>query len=239
MRIASKYCAWSVLLHANLSQRLRGRTVDIVVGAQQEVFSVHERLVRASSSFFDKAMAGDWKESQQRTIHLPDDEPEIFALYVHWLYYGTLPVFCDEPGLPGNSEYLNLVKAYVLGDKILDSRYQDEAIDAIVEKCQSKAQDGANWFPVGEVIRYAFDNTNESAPIRELLVDMYAIHGKRIWLQDWAEPANVPQPFLFKLATTLLDWRNGAKLSFQSSRYHAHRSDEGNSPTKLPSLTKA
>jgi hypothetical protein len=209
-----------------------------VVGAQQEVFSVHERLVRASSSFFDKAMAGDWKESQQRTIHLPDDEPEIFALYVHWLYYGTLPVFCDESGLPGNSEYLNLVKAYVLGDKILDSRYQDAAIDAIVEKCQSKAQDGANWFPVGEVIRYAFDNTNESAPIRELLVDMYAIHGYRAWLEDWAEPASLPQPFLFKLASTLLDWRHGAKLTFQPSRYHAHRSDEGNSPKKPPSLAK-
>lgn len=149
MRIASKYCAWCVFLHANLLQRLRGRTVDIVVGAEKEVFSVHEALVGASSSFFDKAMASDWKESQQRTIHLPDDESEIFALYVHWLYYGTLPVFCDEPGLPGNSEYLNLIKTYVLGDKILDCKFQDAAIDAIVEKCLSKAQDGASWFPVG------------------------------------------------------------------------------------------
>ncbi|GFF94256.1 hypothetical protein IFM47457_09823 [Aspergillus lentulus] len=186
-----------------------------IARAEKEVFSVHEALVRASSSFFDKAMASDWKESQQRTIHLPDDESEIFALYVHWLYYGTLPVFCDEPGLPGNSEYLNLVKTYVLGDKILDCKFQDAAIDAIVEKCLSKVQDGASWSPVGEVIRYAFDNTSESAPIRELLVDMYAIYGKRVWLQDWAEPANVPQPFLFKLASKLLDWRNGTKLSFQ------------------------
>lgn len=73
---------------------------------------------------------------------MPDDEPDIFALYVHWLYCGTLPVFCDEPGPPSRAEYLDLVKVYILGDKIVDFRFQNAAIDAILEKTQSVAQDG-------------------------------------------------------------------------------------------------
>ncbi|KAF7122784.1 hypothetical protein CNMCM5793_000894 [Aspergillus hiratsukae] len=214
---------------------LRGKTVDIAVGVQKEIFSVHETLIRASSSFFDKAMAGDWKESQQRTIQLPEDEPGIFALYVKWLYCGTLPVVCDEPGLPGNSEYINLVKAYVLGDKILDSKFQDTVIDAIVEKSQSKAKDGQCWYPNMGVIKYTFKNTSESAPIRKLLVDMYAGFARSSWIHTWA--ADLPQPFLFQLASTLLDRRRGTTAPLVANRYHTRRSDDGSTP-KNPTSTK-
>jgi hypothetical protein len=193
-----------------------------VVGDEEVIFSVHEVLVRASSSFFDKTMAGGWKESVQRTIKLPDDEPKILALYTHWLYYGTLPVFCDEPGLPGNSEYLDLVKAYVLGDKLLDTLFQDTAIDAIVEKSHSNAQDGKRWYPVGEVIEYAYSNTTESALIRELLVDMYVYHGYSSWLHDWADSASIPQPFLLRLASKLLDQRGDSGKPIEAYRYHSH-----------------
>jgi hypothetical protein len=203
-----------------------------VVGAQQQGFSVHERLLRASTSFFDKAMAGDWKESQQRTICLPDEEPRIFSLYAHWLYWGTLPVVGDETGAPGDPEYVDLVKAYVLGDKILDSKFQDTAIDAIVEKSKSVGTDGVRRYPNGWAIKYAFNNTNESAPIRKLLADMYAYRANSAWLQDWA--ASIPQPFLFQVASTLLDQRQGTKV-IEASQYHTRHSDEGNTPEKQTS----
>ncbi|XHF97178.1 hypothetical protein AWENTII_000779 [Aspergillus wentii] len=203
-----------------------GRSVDVVVGNQQEPFSVHENLVRTSSRFFDKAMAGKWRESLQRTVKLPDEEPNIFTLYLHWLYYGALPVYCDKPGLAGNSEYLELAKAYVLGDKLLDSKFQDTVIDAIIEKSLSKAKDGASWYPVGEVIEYVYCNTHESAPIRELLVDMYVYYGYSDWLRDYNEPENVPQPFLLKLASKLLDRRVKSGVSLEAERYHSHGSNE-------------
>lgn len=175
--------------------------------------------------FFDKAMAGDWKESQQRTIQLPDDDPGIFALYVHWLYCGTLPVVCDKSGSPGDSEYMDLVKAYVLGDKILDSRFQDTVIDAIVEKSQSKGKDWKYWHPNIDVIKYAFANSNASAPIRKLLVDMYANNARSSWIHKWA--ADLPHQFLFQLASTLLDRRQGTTGPLEANRYHTRRSDEG------------
>ena len=39
-----------------------------------------------------------------------------------------------------------------------------------------------------------------------------------------SEPALVPQPLLLKLASKLLDRRDGARDSFESSKYHSHDS---------------
>ncbi|KAL3468862.1 hypothetical protein BJX99DRAFT_268968 [Aspergillus californicus] len=186
-------------------EKLKGRSIEIVVGDEQEVFSVHEALVRSSSVFFDKAMAGSWKESTQRLVHLPKHDPKIFALYIHWLYCDTMPVFCDEPGPPANLEYLQLVMAYVLGDKLLDIAFQNAAIDAIIEKSLSKASDGARWFPVGEVVEYAYDNTTDSAPIRELRICTLRTGG----------------PFLLRLASKLLDKEEFDDESFTPSTYHS------------------
>lgn len=204
--------------------RLGDRAVAIVVGEEKRIFDVHEDLIRASSAFFDRAMAGPWKEAQDRTVSLPDDDPEIFALYVHWLYYGTLPVCCDEPGLPGNAEYLALVKAYILGDKILDYSFQNAAIEAMVEKSHSTAQDGKRWYPVGEVIEFAYDHTNPSDLLRELLVDMYASYGKSGWLDEWGEQENVPQSFLLKLASRLLDTCGCTHEPLDACNYQSHGS---------------
>lgn len=203
-----------------------------MVGDQHEVFGVHERLIRAYSPFFDKAMSGNWQESSRRAVELPDDEPTIFQLYIHWLYYETLPVFCNEPGLSGNAEYLELIKAYILGDKLMDSKFQDAVIDAIIEKSVSKASDGASWYPVGEALEYTYNNTNGSALIRKLLVDMYVIYGHGNWLHDWGEAASIPQPFLSELASRLLDLDrrdvvSRLKMKIEASNYHIHGSDGG------------
>ncbi|EED13876.1 conserved hypothetical protein [Talaromyces stipitatus ATCC 10500] len=212
--------------------KLSGKILDVVVGGDQnEIFSIHERLIRASSPFFDKAMSRKWKESLERTIKLPDNEPKIFQLYVHWLYYGTLPVLCDEPGLCGNAEYLELVKAYTLGDKLLDSRFQNAVIDAIVEKSQSKARDGRIWFPVGSPIEYAYSNTNESSPIRKLLLDMYVHRGHRYWLHDYGNSASIPHSFLLGLASRFFDQRDGhceSETKIDAPRYHIHKENGGN-----------
>lgn len=206
-----------------ISSRLAGRAVDVLVGEEKEIFSVHEKLIRTSSPFFDKATSGAWLESAQHTIRLPEDEPEIFSIYVHWLYYGTFPVYCDKPGRPANQEYLKLVKAYTLGDKLMDTVFQNAAIDAIVEKSTSMASDGHKWYPDTEVVEFAYNNTNKSAPIRQLLVDMYVSVGHSEWLDD-ENPDSVPQPFLFELSSKLLDLRGGARPEIKASNYHIHAS---------------
>lgn len=149
--------------HKLMFTRFTGGSVGVLVGVEKKLFSVHEKLIRASSQFFDKAMSGAWLESAHRTIQLPEDEAEIFGIYVHWLYYGTLPVCCNDSGLPENQEYLKIVKAYTLGDKLMDTKFQNAAIDAIIEKSISAASDGNRWYPVAEVVEFAYNNTLDSS----------------------------------------------------------------------------
>ncbi|PLB48318.1 hypothetical protein P170DRAFT_448051 [Aspergillus steynii IBT 23096] len=208
--------------------KFQGRTIDIVVGVERKVYSVHEQLIRASSVFFDKVMAGEWTESRQRTVQLPDDDPEIFALYVHWLYCGTLPVFCDEPDPAKNDEYMGLIKAYVLGDKLLDAEFHNAVIDAIVEESRSEAQDKHLWFPGEKVIEYAYENTTERAPIRRLLVDMWAIYAKSSWLDDPEESAYLPHTFLLGLLSKRLDSNFDANESIEACNYHTHKHSHDN-----------
>lgn len=111
------------------------------MGEDRQSFRVNEQMIRSSSSFFDKALAGEWKEALNRTVEMPSDDPDVFAVYMHWLYCGTIPILYhkERHSIKGDeffssAEHYALVKAYILGDKILDPRFQNAIIDAIAEK---------------------------------------------------------------------------------------------------------
>lgn len=58
------------------------------MGVQPEAqdFTVHEGLISARSEFFRNALKVPWKESEERTIPLPEDEPKVFPVYLKLLY---------------------------------------------------------------------------------------------------------------------------------------------------------
>jgi hypothetical protein len=57
--------------------------------ASMQEFFVHQSLIVARSEFFAKALRGEWKEAHQRKVSLPDDEAEVFRLYLQLLYVGA------------------------------------------------------------------------------------------------------------------------------------------------------
>lgn len=191
------------------------------MGKQHDGFNVHEKLIR-TSPFFDKAISGRWRESTQKTVQLPEDEPEIFGIYVHWLYFGKLSVFRDDLKSKEQKQYRALVKAYSLGDKFMNTKFQNTVIDAIVEESVSPASDGKHYYPNGLDIEYAYNNTNTLSPLRRLLVDMYAFSGNGSWLRDHYTKANYPQLFIFDLACTLLDQQS--RVATKSTDYHIEAS---------------
>ncbi|WAO97088.1 Hypothetical protein NCS54_01479400 [Fusarium falciforme] len=184
---------------------LGGRSIQVVVGSSTPVtFSVHEKVICASSDFFKKAVLGGWRESEEGLVRLESDSPDVFNVYMQWLYYRTIPVRIDEPGIRGNAEYMLLAKAFVLGDKLQDGGFQDAVMDAMVDKTSSEASDSQKWFPVGPVIRFIYENTLASSKARLFLVDVYTFHGHGNWLTDWATQDDLPKEFLFDVARSKL-----------------------------------
>jgi hypothetical protein len=190
---------------------------------------VHENLICSSSDFFEKAVQGGWKESEERLVRLKSDSPDVFNVYLHWLYYHTFPVRIDELGLAGNAEYMQLANAFILGDMLQDGSFQDAVIDAMIDKMTSKATDGKSWFPFGPVIRLIYENTPGSSKARLLLVDIYRYHGDGGWLKDWATQEDLPKEFLFDLTVAFLDTKRKPQFAFDpnqdSCKYHQHQPD--------------
>lgn len=48
----------------------------------------HKDLIVSRSDFFTRALNGKWKEGNDNVVKLPEDEPEIFWLYIQLLYSG-------------------------------------------------------------------------------------------------------------------------------------------------------
>ncbi|KAK2598094.1 hypothetical protein QQS21_005805 [Conoideocrella luteorostrata] len=218
---------------------LSGRPVEIII--DETSFHVSEKLIRAASPFFDKAFGGEWDESKSRTIELREHDAEVFRTYLYWLHLHKLAVRNDEPGFAGNEEYIHLAKAYVLGDFLSDFEFKDAVLDAILEKSNSEAHDGRKWNPVGPVIRHIYDNTLDCSKARQLLVDLYTLHGRGDWLRDWADPEDLPKEFLLDLAVALLDKRVRPKAATQLGpcHYHQHQPTQSCYRKKTPTKEAA
>ena len=65
--------------------------------------------------------------------------------------------------LPENSarEYNDLVKAYVIGDKLLNTNFQNSVIDAIVEKSTIANADGQRYYPGEEAVKHVYHKASK------------------------------------------------------------------------------
>ncbi|KAJ5197259.1 hypothetical protein N7449_007738 [Penicillium cf. viridicatum] len=177
--------------------KFQGPTVTIMVGPSKKPFY----------------------ESEEHTFELPEDDPQIFALYSHWLYVGQIPVIVQsatqEDAANNNyKEYYDLVKAYVLGDKLLDVKFQNSTIQAIVEKSATPGADGQRHYPGAGTVIHAYDNTAESAKIRNLFVDIYVEIGGPRWLTK-----ELPKDFLYSVVEGLMKKRASPPKPIEASHY--------------------
>ncbi|KAM0244828.1 hypothetical protein ACHAQJ_010712 [Trichoderma viride] len=213
--------------HKHKSLDLRGRALTVTVGSTTPVtFSVHEHLICRNSDYFKTAMKAYWKSSTSGSVTLKEEDPEVFEVYLHWLYCETLPVQNDSPGQEGNIEYEQLAKAYALGEMLQDVNFKDAVLDAIMIKSRSKASDGRCWYPIGPAIRYIYEGTPESSAARRLLVDMYTYQGRGEWLTEWVNKDDLPKEFLLDLAIAALNKRPQPLAHKKGScEYHEHLPD--------------
>ncbi|KAF2500821.1 hypothetical protein BU16DRAFT_523571 [Lophium mytilinum] len=123
---------------------LTSPTVEVRVGRDPHTrrWYLPEDLLCQTSAFFRAACKGAFKEAQERLISLPEDEPEIFELFIQWLfskgYYFTpepledLPAETTEGGSKlGIHKPRTNIRAWVLGDKLGVVGFKNYAMDQI------------------------------------------------------------------------------------------------------------
>ncbi|KAK5132648.1 hypothetical protein LTR08_008770 [Meristemomyces frigidus] len=210
--------------------------VEIIVGADQRKFYVHERILRSHSSFFNAALSKAWKEGAERQITLPEADADAFNAYVHWLYDRKSIVV---EGFGAAFVYLLYAKMYAFGEQILDSMFQDAVITAIVETSRrpSSKDPRQRTFPDNDAIEIIYDQTPLGSPARRLFVDFFVKAAVPSWIVD-TSACRTNHGFSLELATELLRSRRvtvlfgGMEKDYQEllegspCSYHKHGKDE-------------
>jgi len=176
--------------------------ITVEVSDAQVRYSVIESAIRKSSKFFDNAMKPEWADSRPdpRVVDLSDEDVEIFEVYLHWLYFKTLPTVCmDDIGR--SSEYLLLAECYIMGEKIMDTGFKNAVLEALVDKERSPPFYGSR-LPSKGAICIIYEGTREGSPARRLLVDMWAASAGEKCAQHIDE--FLPHSFVLELSRALL-----------------------------------
>lgn len=87
-----------------------------------------------------------------------------------------------------DAEYNLLIQLYCFGEKYLDIRLKNAAIDAIIAKSQIRDVKGYRWFPSGREVDTLYKGTCAGSLARKLMVDMHVKEGvmrRTSLLREW------------------------------------------------------
>ncbi|KAF2809518.1 uncharacterized protein BDZ99DRAFT_463299 [Mytilinidion resinicola] len=65
--------------------------VNLKVGSEEQVYSVHQDLLAYHSEYFRALFKGSFREAQEKASALPDTDCRTFEIFMDWLYSGQFP----------------------------------------------------------------------------------------------------------------------------------------------------
>ena len=183
-------------------------------------FVIHDSVIISRSDFVRLAISKDWKEAKDRIIPLPDDDPDTFELYQKWLYAGHIYTANPDPEKTAK-EYERLVKAYLLGEKLIDTVFKDVIIDCIISKLRSTGV----FDP--RLTNLVYDNTPLNSALSRLWRDVYVWTGSADWLDESKLGDFVNAEFSVELNRIQMSFRAGempgnAQFISNACHYHEH-----------------
>ncbi|KAI9815558.1 MAG: hypothetical protein M1827_002692 [Pycnora praestabilis] len=146
----------------------------VQVGPDKQAFEIHKEFVCSVSPFFTAACSDRWGAQGKNMLELPEEKPEIFELFVQWLYTRKLD---DERHVFFLPEFSALVETYVLADKLGITQLKNDCIDRII-LCKRVArkmnEEGRGKARLAVSFDFVERNTLPSCALRKLLADFFA-----------------------------------------------------------------
>ncbi|KAF2470313.1 uncharacterized protein BDR25DRAFT_33813 [Lindgomyces ingoldianus] len=156
-----------------------GKTLPVFVGEAQEVFYVHENLLRnGSSEYFKKLLQYGGETWHSKPIDLSHEDVPTFRLFNKWLYDGSL-LPKDDAASISDRDFRLLVNACAFGERLRDIPFTKAITDAIID-CHNKIK----AVPGPVLITSFYEATDDSCPVRQLFADMWAFLAKDEWIEQ-------------------------------------------------------
>lgn len=183
---------------------------------------LHKDAASTNSVFFRKACSGSFKEASTKIISLPETDPEIFAIYSHWIYSSEVDVpDVDKPGTAGSVARRQLAALYILADHLDDKSLRN----AVVDEYLTSSRDASSG-PGPNTVKLVWSETPDNCKFRNLVLDFFVTrHDNGIWLER--DRDNLPAAFYCDLALAFA--RAGEKTKpTQAAKCTYHEHDEEN-----------
>ncbi|KAH7363920.1 hypothetical protein BKA65DRAFT_571959 [Rhexocercosporidium sp. MPI-PUGE-AT-0058] len=181
----------------NIRESLGIELVNIYVGKDpnRKQFVIHKKLICDKVDFFHKAFISGFKENEG-TMDLPDETPEVFGMFVAWLYRSD-----SEVGkFTTKEQYIGIFNLYFFAEKLCIEDLQNRLIDHIRLTASPLEEDGdaacVPWITIG-FAAVIFKNTSAESPLRS-----YCVHelAWRLWgFRDSTMPASSNISTIFAL----------------------------------------
>lgn len=117
-------------------------------------------------------------------------------------------------------DFRQLVQAYTLGETLLDTKFQDAAMDAII--CKLRGRSGYTFYGIGaEIINMIYEGTTAESPARLLLMDIYTIHANEAQIRRLKN--EVPADFVHDIAIGFASRKSAQPLNLMqhsAAKYH-------------------
>lgn len=197
--------------------------VLVEVGPKKQKFTIHKGLLCAYSSYFKAALQGGFKEADEQTITLPEDDAKVFEHFQLWIYTGA---FMEAQETKKEEKWDIIISLYLFAEARGIPELQNLAIDTYMYNVAALKQVPTRKF------RQIYDNTMASSPLRRLTTRLTVQFVEPSWFLDASEKY-WSREILLEVVKGLVEekgkmGREEALAQFISHRcdYHVHAEGE-------------
>lgn len=153
------------------------------------MWRIHKKILVLHSEFFGAALKGPFTEGVENRVTLPEEDNNIFTLFVQWIYTQAF----------ASNSITALLRAYVLGDKLGAFRFRQEALNKIYNFNHSSCH-----FTVAHAL-WVSENTSPTSLLRTLMMDTItlAILSKTLepTAEEWEQMAPISSEILRSMSS--------------------------------------
>ena len=161
---------------------------------------MHKTLLCDTSSFFNAALNGKFRESRDQAIEMIEDDAEVFTHFQYWAYTGAI-----EPKGREQMSWRTLIGIYIFAEARCIPALQNTVMDVLIIRHEDSPR-----APIEEY-RYLYENTAEKSPARRFIVDWAAHKGSLS--KDWFLDRSIYSiDFVIDLSLALFDRINDKSI---------------------------
>lgn len=150
---------------------------DLTITCKGQRWSVHKLCLVTQSDFFRKSLSGRFREGQEGTIHLNDDDPIVIESLIHYLYHFEYVEFAKERS--GLDSISMDIKMFIVADKYFVASLRTIAARNFEKHAGAVWNTQAFFDGVKEVYgHFGEDGSNE---LKDAIISIVKAHTKELF----------------------------------------------------------